>query len=65
MADGRSLWLEVLSAHDTELTGGFDRCFAGGAMLLAEWVELARLCDLRFSHEDQRQILRRYTDVPC
>jgi 8-oxo-dGTP diphosphatase len=170
MADGRSLWLEVLSAQDTELTGGFDRCFAGGSrpawegvavlcrqddgallmvlqagtgeapswaapgggiepgetpeqaavretseetglaigglcpqfkvcgvyqtsgdsftyhiyyfaaevidgllspadpdghILRAEWVEPARLCDLRFSHEDQRQILRRYADAPC
>ncbi len=36
-----------------------------GAILWAEWVSPERLCDLRFSYEDQRQILRRYVAASC
>jgi ADP-ribose pyrophosphatase YjhB (NUDIX family) len=36
-----------------------------GAILWAEWVSPERLCELPFSHDDQRQILQRYVDAPC
>ncbi len=42
MAEGRSLWLEVLPASTTELTGGFDRRFADAGW--PAWEGVAVLC---------------------
>ena len=36
-----------------------------GTIHEAVWMAGERLCDLRFSHEDQRLVLLRYVEAPC
>lgn len=36
-----------------------------GAIHEAVWMAGARLCDLQFSHADQRHVLLRYMEAPC